>query len=84
VVAQVSRNLPQDADDASITEASISLSHKLGLVVLAEGVESREQDAYLRAHDCDLIQDFYLSQPLPAERAIPFMSDAQAEDRPLS
>lgn len=78
------RNLPQDADDASITEASISLGHKLGLEVLAEGVETREQYAFLRAHDCDLIQGFYLSQPLPAELAIPFMSDANAEGRGLS
>ena len=78
------RNLPQDADDASITEASISLGHKLGLEVLAEGVETREQYAFLRAHDCDLMQGFYLSQPLPAELAIPFMSDANAEASRLS
>jgi diguanylate cyclase (GGDEF)-like protein/PAS domain S-box-containing protein len=68
------RNLPQDSDDASITEASISLGHKLGLEVLAEGVENLAQYDYLRAHECDLIQGYYLSRPLPAERAISFMS----------
>lgn len=68
------RNLPKDSDDAAIVEASTSLGHKLGLEVLAEGVETREQYEFLCAHECDLIQGFYLSQPLPAELAIPFIS----------
>ncbi len=68
------RNLPLDGNDASITEASISLGHKLGLDVLAEGVENRAQYEFLCAHECDLIQGYYLSRPLPAERAIPFVA----------
>jgi diguanylate cyclase (GGDEF)-like protein/PAS domain S-box-containing protein len=70
------RNLPLDADDASITEASISLGHKLGLEVLAEGVENRSQYEFLCAHECDLIQGYYLSPPLPAELAIPFVASS--------
>ncbi len=66
-------NLPLDADDVAITEASISLGHKLGLEVLAEGVENRAQYEFLCAHECDLIQGYYLSPPLPAELAIPFV-----------
>ncbi len=72
------RNLPEDADDASITEASISLGHKLGLEVLAEGVENSAQYEFLRTHECDLIQGFYLSQPMPAELAIPFVTESEA------
>ncbi len=68
------RNLPLDSNDASITEASISLGHKLGLDVLAEGVENRAQYEFLCTHECDMIQGYYLSRPLPAERAIPFVA----------
>jgi diguanylate cyclase (GGDEF)-like protein/PAS domain S-box-containing protein len=68
------RNLPLDGNDCSITEASISLGHKLGLEVLAEGVENSEQYEFLRAHDCDLIQGYYVSPPMPAESALPFVA----------
>jgi diguanylate cyclase (GGDEF)-like protein/PAS domain S-box-containing protein len=70
------RNLPLDGNDASITEASISLGHKLGLEVLAEGVENLEQCEFLRTHECDLIQGYYVSPPLPAESALPFVAGA--------
>ncbi len=54
----------KDNGDAAIVEASISLGHKLGLEIVAEGVESREQLNFLRDHDCDLAQGYYLSHPL--------------------
>jgi len=61
------KNLPTDRHDASITRAVISMAHELGLCVVAEGVESMEQLAFLRAHGCDFLQGYYLGAPMPAD-----------------
>jgi len=55
-----------DADDAVIVRAIIALGHNLGLKVLAEGVETEEQLAFLRANDCDELQGYYISRPVSA------------------
>ncbi|MCA1854755.1 EAL domain-containing protein [Massilia oculi] len=47
-----------------ITRAIIALGHNLKLQVIAEGVETREQLAFLRAHDCDQMQGYYFSPAL--------------------
>jgi EAL domain-containing protein (putative c-di-GMP-specific phosphodiesterase class I) len=46
----------------------ISLGHKLHLHVIAEGVETEEQRAILRAHDCDEMQGYLFSRPVPPGR----------------
>ncbi len=61
------RDISNDADDAAIVSAIINMAHSLGMNVVAEGVESREQLEFLRANACDQIQGYYFSQPLPAE-----------------
>ncbi|WP_244311913.1 bifunctional diguanylate cyclase/phosphodiesterase [Marinobacter vulgaris] len=53
-------------DDAVITRAVINLAHNLGIQVVAEGVETREQLNFLKNHRCDLIQGYLISHPLPA------------------
>jgi len=58
------RDLTTDANDAAIVEASITLGKKLGLEVVAEGVETKEQFEFLRAHGCDLAQGYYVSRPV--------------------
>ena len=63
-------DLVNDPGDAAIVEASISLAHKLGLEVIAEGVETAEQFEFMRTHDCDLVQGYYLSRPLPRSELI--------------
>ncbi|MGH8809060.1 MAG: putative bifunctional diguanylate cyclase/phosphodiesterase, partial [Noviherbaspirillum sp.] len=61
------RDMTVDPDDAAIVASIISLSHSLKLHVIAEGVETQEQLAYLRAHGCDEMQGYYFSKPVPAE-----------------
>jgi diguanylate cyclase (GGDEF)-like protein/PAS domain S-box-containing protein len=61
------RNLPQDSEDKAITEAIITMGKTLSLTVVAEGVETIEQENYLREHICDEMQGFYFSKPLAAE-----------------
>ena len=53
-----------DPDDAAITEAIIAMGHSLKLQVIAEGVETLEQLAYLEDRGCDEIQGYHLSKPL--------------------
>lgn len=61
------RDVINDPDDAAITDAIITMAHTLGIYVVAEGVETREQLAFLHQHRCDLVQGYYFSKPLPAE-----------------
>jgi len=61
------RDITTDANDATITLAVISMAHSLGLKVVAEGVESAEQLAFLARHGCDQIQGYYFARPLPAD-----------------
>ncbi|WP_168798657.1 EAL domain-containing protein [Herbaspirillum sp. ST 5-3] len=60
------RDIVTDTDDAIITSTVISLGHSLNLKVIAEGVETEEQVAFLRDHHCDEMQGYYFSKPLPA------------------
>ncbi len=66
------RDLPDDANDAAITQASISLGHSLGLEVLAEGVETQAQFDFLLAHGCDCAQGYFLGRPLAPEHLLAF------------
>ncbi|MBO1078765.1 putative bifunctional diguanylate cyclase/phosphodiesterase [Roseomonas haemaphysalidis] len=57
------RNLPQNGEDASIVRTIIGLTHGLGLLVVAEGVETQEALDFLRAEGCDEVQGFHLGRP---------------------
>ena len=56
-----------NAGDAAIVSAIIALGNKLGLQVLAEGVERRQQIEFLRRNGCDRAQGYYFSRPVPAD-----------------
>ena len=66
-------DLTRDPDDEAITSTVIAMAHSLGLLVVAEGVESPAQVQFLREHGCDEIQGFWLSPALPPEECQAFV-----------
>ena len=56
--------VPDNSEDNAIVKAIIAMAHSLGQKVVAEGVEDDRQLAFLRQHNCDVIQGFYFSKPL--------------------
>jgi diguanylate cyclase (GGDEF)-like protein/PAS domain S-box-containing protein len=68
-------DITTDPDDAAITSTIITMAHSLDLNVVAEGVETPEQLAFLRGQDCDEIQGHWLSMPLPAEECLQFIAE---------
>jgi diguanylate cyclase (GGDEF)-like protein len=61
------QGLPNDSRDMAIATAIITMSHGLGLSVIAEGVETEEQLEALSAKGCDAVQGYFLSRPLELE-----------------
>jgi len=70
------RDLPSDKDDAAIAMAVIAMGRSLELVVIAEGVETEEQLAFLKGHQCDQLQGYLLSRPLASEAFDRFLDDS--------
>jgi EAL domain-containing protein (putative c-di-GMP-specific phosphodiesterase class I) len=60
--------LSENPDDAAIAVAIISMGQSLNLRIIAEGVETEEDLAFLKSHGCDEVQGFYFSRPIPAEQ----------------
>jgi len=61
-------DLSKNSEDKTITEAIIAMGKTLSLTVVAEGVETEEQDAFLRSHACDEMQGYYFSKPTPPDQ----------------
>ena len=60
-------DVPQDGNDMEIIKAILALAHALKMTVIAEGVETAEQRAFLAEHGCDVMQGYLFSRPCPAE-----------------
>lgn len=60
------RDMTHNYDDAEIAQAIINLGHTLGLEIVSEGVETKEQLELLKKQGCDIIQGYYVSRPMPA------------------
>ena len=67
------RDTPVDAEDCAIATAIVALAHSLRLKVVAEGVETRDQLAFLRGLGCDEMQGYLLSRPLPAAQLVAWL-----------
>ncbi len=65
--------IDEGEDDATICDATISLTHALGLKLVAEGVETEAQLDYLRKRKCDLVQGYLFSRPLPAGQVMEYI-----------
>ena len=71
------RDLATDKDDAVIVSTIISMAHSLKLKVIAEGVETAEQLAFLKQQGCDEIQGYYFSKPVSAEEFTKLLSSGK-------
>ena len=68
------RNMAPGSKDLSLCEAIVVMAHKLGLQVIAEGVETEQQRDLLRAAGCDFAQGYFFSRPVNAEAMEKFLS----------
>ncbi|MFO7849976.1 MAG: bifunctional diguanylate cyclase/phosphodiesterase [Spirochaetia bacterium] len=66
-------DITEDSGDKAIVQAVITMAHHIGMRVVAEGVETREQLDLLISMNCDLVQGYFFSKPLPLEELIPYL-----------
>jgi diguanylate cyclase (GGDEF)-like protein/PAS domain S-box-containing protein len=71
------RDVVGDPDDAAISRAIVAMAQSLGLYVVAEGVETAEQEAFLREIGCDAMQGFHVGKPMPPAEAVSFLHRAE-------
>lgn len=63
-------DIPNDNSDMEITAAIIAMAHKLGMEVVAEGIETEQQLAFLQLNRCALGQGYLFGRPMPMESLI--------------
>jgi diguanylate cyclase (GGDEF)-like protein len=68
-------DIVRDPGDAAIVETIIAMAHGLGLDIVAEGVETADQLEFLRTRQCQVMQGYYFSRPVPAEIFIEFLAE---------
>lgn len=68
-------DMTTNSGNASIVQAVIAMGHSLGLEVIAEGVEEEAQARHLRVLNCDVIQGYLISRPLPSDQMTRFLED---------
>ncbi|BAP43612.1 EAL domain-containing protein [Pseudomonas sp. 21LCFQ02] len=76
------QDLIDDDDDATIVRAIIQLGKSLGMQVIAEGVETAEQEAYVISEGCHEGQGYYYSKPLPSRELLAYLKQARRSSAP--
>jgi EAL domain-containing protein (putative c-di-GMP-specific phosphodiesterase class I) len=71
--------LADNSGDRAITQAIIAMSKTLGLTVVAEGVETQEQEAFLRGQSCDETQGYYFCVPVLPQQIFDLLRCERAE-----
>ena len=77
------RQISTDPTETAIVTAVISMAHSLNLMVVAEGVETREELDFLSNLGCDEAQGYYFSRPVPAAAFMPLLQKAASNQRPV-
>lgn len=65
-------------EDTDITQAIITMAHSMLLTVIAKGVENKMQQVFLKANQCDEIQGYYLSRPVPPHQVPALLKSGRA------
>jgi diguanylate cyclase (GGDEF)-like protein len=85
-VVKIDRSFVEKIKDVSDSHAIIgdiiSMAHKAELVVVAEGVETQEQLAYLQRNECDIVQGYYFSRPMDSVAAFEFLERFSSKNTP--
>ena len=68
-------DIPEDKEKISISKAVIELAHALNLNVTAEGVELYDQIKFLKEHECERMQGYYYSKPVPQDKMLHFLEE---------
>ena len=69
------QDIPQSTQDMEIVQAIIVMAHTLHLQVVTEGVETLEQYEFLERYDCDFVQGYLLSRPVPLTELLPVLNE---------
>jgi EAL domain-containing protein (putative c-di-GMP-specific phosphodiesterase class I) len=77
------RNLPDDSEDEAIAQAIISMGKALGMMIVAEGVETTAQEDFLRDRGCDEMQGYLFSKPVQPEQMAEMLKPALHAAPPL-
>lgn len=78
------QDVPGSQKDREIVQAIIVMAHTLHLQVVSEGVETTEQQAFLKAHGCDYLQGYLLGRPVPLAELRPLLERLQRQDGMLT
>jgi diguanylate cyclase (GGDEF)-like protein len=78
------QDVPANQKDHEIVQAIIMMAHTLHLQVVTEGVETVEQHEFLAAHNCDYLQGYLLSRPVPLAELRPVLERLERQDSDLS
>jgi EAL domain-containing protein (putative c-di-GMP-specific phosphodiesterase class I) len=69
------QNVHTNDRDCALVQKTIEIGHDLGMKVVADGVETAEQLAFLRSNGCDIVQGYFFSRPLPAEELLKWLKN---------